>query len=222
MPPRCLQALIATRRPLVWLVVLALAIYGQSATVVQLLGPAHRHELALQMPQIASTNVLQRIDVMFRDIRAWRAELRERLLPGQGANMLAHERAHVHADGTVHTHDGTGHGLVDDASAGHAHSHDTPAQSHAHEAAGHAHSHDGYQRHHHDPHDNSVVALDAMSGAVADASSQAAAGSATLPMAFAPQQALLPGLECPNAWCAESLDHWTDASLRPSERPPRS
>lgn len=177
MHPRTAPArLPAIRRPLVWLIVLALVAYGHSALLVQLLGPAHRHEANPSGPW---AGLVERFAGAFGDIRAWRAELHARLLPS--------EKAHAHANGVVHVHD-----------------------------------HTTYQRHHHDPRDGSVVAIGALSGeAVADAASQASAGSATLPLAPAPHWRLPAAGARSRAWPAQPPERWSDADVVRSERPPR-
>jgi hypothetical protein len=92
--PRSLSPLPATcGRALVWLLVLALAVYGHRATLVQLLGPEHRHTLsrpaeALRLP----TAVLE----VFQDIRDWRDGLR--------ARWLGTAAVHRHGDGEPHRH----------------------------------------------------------------------------------------------------------------------
>lgn len=187
--------LLALRRPLVWLIVLAIVAYGHSATLVQLLGPAHRHA----SPGV-SVSFFGRIDDVFRDIRAWRAELRERLLPHQ-------RHAHARMDGNADT----------DAHRSRDHLHVSDADNHAH-----SHAHAAYQRHRHDPRDDTVLALDGMSdGTTADAASPAA-GSAALPLALAPRW-LWPVLpEAVPSWRTHRSARWTDAALRLPERPPRA
>lgn len=187
------------RRPVLWLLVLALVLYGHSSVIVQLLGPAHRHDAA------ASTSApgwLDRAAAAFSDVRAWRAELRERLLPGQ------HD--HKHIDGALHIYP-----HVQPRA-------DSEARS-AHDGSGHEHSHASYQRHNHDPHDATVIALDGSDGSsAADAASMAGAGSATLPLALAPIWAP-PSMSDPQAsWSDRASARWTDASVSPPEHPPRT
>ena len=81
---------LAIRRPLVWLIAVAIVAYGYSATVVQLLGPAHRHEASAQ----TSSSPFGPIGDMVRDLKAWRADLHARWLPHE-----AHEHSHPHSHG---------------------------------------------------------------------------------------------------------------------------
>lgn len=179
------------RRALLCGIVLALVIQGSTAALVQMLGPSHRHEV----PGLtAGEGLLDRIDHAFRDIRAWRAELRQEWLPS--------ERPHAHADGTMHTH---GHGESAAASTEHTHAHTL------------------FQRHHHRQGDHTVIAADAAGGeAAADASAQAGAGSITLPLALAGSWAVPPPAVQAMAWPRMAALRWSDAPLRSSERPPRA
>ncbi len=179
------------RRALLCWIVLALAAQGSTAALVQMLGPSHRHEAPAAM---AGPGLLDRIDHLFRDIRAWRSELRQQWLPS--------EHPHAHADGTVHTH---GHGKS------------------AAVTAEHTHAHTLFQRHHHRQGDASVIAVDAAGGeAAADASAQAGAGSITLPLALPGSWAVpLPAVQG-LAWPRMAALRWSDAPVRSSERPPRA
>lgn len=191
--PTVRQLLRSIREPLVWLLAFSIVAYGQSATLVRLLGPAHRHQaVSAEVPP----GLLERIDSVFHDIRVWRAELHDRLLPEES-------QAHVHADGVVHVH---ARGDVD-----------MPSNLHAHV---HSHAHAGYERHFHAAGDGSVVSIDAAGGAAADASADAAAGSAALPLALAPRldwATLNPGA---SRWPMEPPGRWDDAAARQAERPP--
>ena len=183
------------RRPVIWMLTLALLAYGHTSVMVQLMGPVHRHDVAV--PSTAQT-WLDGADAMFKDVRAWHAEIRERLLPGQ--------QAHPHDEGERHAH---------------AHPHADPVLQPPVDA--HAHAHAGYERHHHDAHDPTVMALEGPSGTSdADAASLQSAGSASLPLALAPCWAphLLPDAAAP--WSAASAPRWTDAALCPPDQPPRA
>lgn len=185
---------------LLWWIVIALAVQGSAAAVVQMLGPYHRHEAASHS---ASSNVLVRIDEIFHDIRAWRDELRQRLLPSH--------LAHVHADGVVHSHH--------DHDREHFRSVGTSATADRSPA----HEHSIFQRHHHSLSDSTVVAIESSVGdPVVDAASQAGAGSATLPLAvaFAWHMPLPPWR--PMSWPLVSTQRWADAPDKGLERPPRA
>ena len=193
------------RGPVVWLLVLALAVYGCSSVLVQLLGPAHRHTTSLS----ASPSWLHQAGEALRQVRAWRAELHARWLPP------GHDGLH----GTAHPH-------------AHPHPHPHPQPSVAGDAAfasadeaslAHAHAHATFQRHHHDPHDATVIALDgADAGVGADGVSSAAAGSATLPLGLAAPWALPAATARPARWQRPASDRWTDAAVFPLEQPPRA
>ncbi|HSI56217.1 MAG TPA: hypothetical protein VLA16_01590 [Ideonella sp.] len=206
----------AIRRPMVWLLVLAIMVYGHSAVLVQLLGPAHRHEASAA---IATASPLSRIEGLFRDLRMWRADLHARLLP-QGFPSQAH--LHATAAGHAHSHEAW-------LEAAHTHAHgaheplDAVAPVTIASANNHAALHGSYQRHHHDPHDPSVVTLDGLNGdSGPDSASPSTAGSATLPLALAPGWALPSPSGRTLAWPTDRSDRWTDAALRLSERPPRA
>lgn len=87
----------------------------------------------------------------------------------------------------------------------------------------HAHHHTGWQQHHHDAHDASVVTAGAGDHA-ADAADEAAAGSATLPLALA----LADGLRLPAAaarrrpWPRQCPASWRSRHKRRLERPPQA
>jgi hypothetical protein len=187
-------------RPGVWVLALALLVYGQSSVLLQLLGPTHRHAAA---QSALGSGWLDRADVVFRDIRLWRAELRARLLPGQ--------TTHVHADGLHTAHP-------------HPHPHTATAQRAEHDDASHAHAHAAYQRHHHDVHDATVVSIGGQGGATASESvSAAGSGSATLTLALAPRLPLPVTASCTGpAWCGQPPTRWTDAAVMPLEHPPRA
>jgi hypothetical protein len=187
------------RRPVIWLMALAVVVYGHSSVMVQLLGPAHRHDTAVSS---SVPGWLDHAAAAFSDVRAWRAELRERLLPGQ------HGQGHI--DGAPHAHP-------------HGHPHAEAGARSAHDGSGHEHSHASYQRHHHEPHDATVIALDGADGSsAADAASMAGAGSATLPLALAPRWAP-PSMSDPQgSWSDRASARWTDASVFPPEHPPRT
>jgi hypothetical protein len=188
--------MLCARRPVIWLLASALLAYGHSSAMVQLLGPAHRHESVLSL---ASPSWLARADAMFRDVRAWRAELRQRLLPGQ--------HAHLHADGERHSH---------------MHQHAEAAVGADRSGASHALAHATYQRHHHDAHDATIISLDGPGATSAsDAASTAGAGSATLPLALAPRWALPMMADLGPVWPDNAPARWTDAAVSPLEHPPR-
>jgi hypothetical protein len=187
--------------PVTWLLALALVAYGHSSVMVQLLGPAHRHDLVVAS---STPSWLHSADAMFRDIREWRAELRQRLLPGQ--------QAHVHGDGERHSHP-----------HGYPYPHAEAEHAVAHDGGPHAHAHATYQRHHHDAQDTTVIALDGPEGASAsDAASTAGAGIATLPLALAPRWAPTVMSDPDPAWSELATARWSDAAVSPPEHPPRA
>lgn len=183
---------------------LALLIYGQSSSIVQMLGPAHRHAVVAAP---GATAWLDGVAAVFQDIRTWRDNLHERLLPEEAVH------AHPHpGDMSLARADAQG------ASA--AHVHGIGAQQHAHM---HAHFHSVFQRHHHDPVDPSVVTLDRDGpDTLADASAQASAGSASLTLGLATAVTLPSPVAAPLAWRREAPATWADALPRLLERPPRA
>jgi hypothetical protein len=182
-------------RPLIVWLVLAIAAYGPSSTLLQLLGPAHRHEAAAQAGSHDGLQaVISGIDGVFRDVRAWRAQLEARWL---GASP-----AHAHGDRRVHVHRGA------------------VVATSPHRGA-HHYTHAAYHRHHHDPTDSTVVALDGSVEAAASGASSASTGSATLPLALAASIAMLPPAVPSAAWPPMCCGGWVDAVPLPLERPPR-
>lgn len=185
-------------RALLWWIVIGLLVQGSTAAVVQMLGPSHRHEAAIPS---ASSNLLIRIDRVFREVRAWRAELRQHWLPAQAP--------HSHAGGVVHSHQ-------DQVQA------PTVAIT-ALDGDAPSHGHSGFQRHHHLQSDPTVIAIEGSGGDLtADAAAQAGVGSVTLPLAVSfawkmpmPQWRLM-------VWPAASSHRWADAPQSGLERPPRA
>jgi len=199
LPPNARAPLMALRRIAVWTLVLAIVAQGHAAAMVQLLGPVHWH--ASDSRQVLPS-LLGQVEHVFSDIRAWRLKVHAQLL---------HKAQHAHAHPHPHT-DPRPTPEMAPTRADHAHGADEPRHAHA-----------AHQRHHHDPQDPSVIALDAGSGASGlDAAAQAAAGSATLPLALAPAWA--PPAPCAGTacWPADPSGQWTDAPLRRSDHPPRS
>jgi hypothetical protein len=184
---------LTVRRPLVWLLALAIVAYGHTAAVVQLLGSTHRHETP------SSSSVFGELaQDTFREILAWRAELRAHVL---GPLLSREGAAHAHGQAQAHAQ----------------------ASGHAHPSA---HAHAGFARHHHDPHDDSVVSLGATgAGGTPDAPAPGASTSTggTLPLlGFAPPAPLAVQPVLAWAWPAAPADRWIDAAQRPPERPPRA
>lgn len=200
-PPAEPASLRRARKPVIWLLALALVVYGCSSVLVQLLGPTHRHSTATAI----GATWLERADAAFRGVRAWRAELHARWLPGEHAKLHAggHETAAAHGHAEAHAHA------------------ETHVRAHDH-AADHAHAHAGYQRHHHAADDGSVMALDGEVSAAADAASAASAGSATLPLGLSAPWALPPSAAPVRAWASAASVRWTDAATAPLDQPPRA
>jgi hypothetical protein len=192
----------AARRPLIWLMVLALWVYGQSSAIVQMLGPAHRHAVVATSGAPAW---LDGVEAVFKDIRTWRDSLHEQLLPDEAVHAHPHPgetwAAQAHAAGAVEAHvQGAG------------------VRQHAHH-----HFHSVSQRHHHDPLDPSVVTLDRDGpDMLADASAQASAGSASLTLGLATAVKVPSPAATPLAWNREAPATWADALPRLLERPPRA
>lgn len=186
---------------LIWLLVLALVAYCHSSVMLQLLGPAHRHEFAAIA---AAPAWLDRVSAVFRDLQAWRADMQGRLLLARHADVRGGEAQHAHPHTPTHPH-GTAEVHADRAGI---------LPPHAHEA---------YQRHHHDRQDASVIALDGPDGSsTSDATSAAVTGSAVLPLALAPGWKPSVAAEPERAWRGRSAPSWTDAALIPLERPLRT
>lgn len=183
------------RRSLIWLLVVACLVYAHSASLVQVLGPAHRHE---QPAAGLSSGVFDRVDALFRPIRHWRAELQQRWLP--------QDLAHRPVDGALHVHG--------DA---------TDAAPHPGPGSGHPHHHSAFERHHHALGDPTVVGLEGPNADIAaDDAAQAGAGTAHLPLALAPGWALPRAGARAVRWAHPTPERWCDAALRRPERPPSS
>lgn len=183
--------LAAVRRPLLCLLVLALLAYGQSAVLVQLLGPAHRHAGAAER-----AGLLDATAALLQQVEDLRQRWHERLMAQDAAPGDAEAHARLHEHGLAHVH-----------AAG---------------APAHRHAHGVFERHRHDPHDDSVVALDGPAGSLADASAQATAGSAAMPLALAPRWQLPRPAVAQARWPAAEAARWCDAVPELSERPPRA
>lgn len=189
------------RCPLVAWLVLAIVAYGPSSVLLQMLGPAHRHEVPLAPVSAVQTTFVAGIQDMFRDLRAWRAQLRAQWLGDEVSTTLGHDHTQVSA---------------------HAHPHSVDAVHADGSAAAARSAHAEYSRHHHDPGDATVVALDGGPAGQSDAASQASGGSATLPLALASYDGLpaLPAVL--TVWPPTRRERWADIDAHPPERPPRT
>jgi len=182
------------RRWLLSLLALALLLYGQSSTRLQLLGPWHHHAPALAAGQVSpspSWQVSQAWLAWLDTFQAWRAHNHARV---HAVGLMAHP--HVHR-----THDNA-----------HDSAHHVPH-----------HSHDGLQRHQHDRADATVVALDiggAGSDPLAQASSHATQGAAAQPWGAAARPWSHTVCTAAPDWPVTAVPRWADAPLAPLERPP--
>lgn len=192
----------AVRRPLIWIMVIALLVYGQSSSIVQMLGPAHRHAVVAAP---GATPWFDTVAAVFQDIRTWRGHLHERLLPDEAVHGHRHSGpllpSHAHA-----------------TRASEVHVHGAGVPQHAH-----MHFHSVLQRHHHDPVDPSVVTLDRDGpDSLAEAAAQAGAGSASLTLGLATAMTVPSPVATVVAWNREAPARWADALPQLLERPPRA
>jgi hypothetical protein len=171
-------------QPILWLLVVAVMVYGTSAAVVGILGPSHVHMTAAR-----DSAAGQSITEVFRAVRAWRAELRHRLLPADHAHG-PRSQDHILQDHVLQADSG--------------------------------HHHDAWQRHHHEPQDRSVLALDNSAGP--DATNPASSGSATLPLALAqpPDVVCHAHMAAARAWVPAAAARWSDAPQHTVHPPPRA
>lgn len=206
---RFLQRLrLSCLRPwMVWVLVLALPVHGVSNVLLQVMGAAHRHSaVTLAVAQGADSP----------GITAWSARRTLRSLvasvAGPGALQLID---------TMHARDHAWQRAAELKT--HPFAQPTDVHQRAHQRA-HQHAHDTFQRHIHDPHDSSVVALgehaqapDAAGGAPA-----LDAGGGTFPLAPVPSvQALAPG-DGTAAWRRAASSAWRSHVIAPLERPPQA
>ncbi|MGC4076149.1 MAG: hypothetical protein QM702_03775 [Rubrivivax sp.] len=141
-------------------------------------------------------DLLDATAALLQQVEDLRQRWHERLMPQGAAPGEAEAHARLHEHGLAHVH-----------AAG---------------APAHRHAHGVFERHRHDPHDDSVVALDGAAGSLADASALAAAGSAAMPLALAPQWRLPRPAASEACWPAAEAARWRDALPKLSERPPRA
>jgi len=225
---RFLQRLrLSCLRPLmVWVLVLALPVHGVSNVLLQVMGAAHRHNAGVQhtaaldaqdaahapwnaraalrslVASVAGTGALQLIDTMHARDHAWQRAAELKAHPFAPPTVLAQPRADAMPS------------AVPGASQ---------QAAQAHERA-HQHAHDTFQRHIHDLHDGTVVALGEHTQAPDAAGSAPAldAGGGTFPLAPVPGvQALAPG-DGTAAWRRAEARAWRSHVVVPLERPPQA
>lgn len=197
---------------LAWALVLALPWLGLGLAQRQALGPLHVHASSTAMPPSAAAAAGARpmAGVAERAWAWWWAQVRSqtamrtaaRAAAAVPAQMDGYPHPHPHADPHphLHPHAQTGAAAGPQASAS-------------------THRHDGWQRHHHDRVDDSVLALDA----APDDAGAAAAASVLLLVLGSPASSLRLNLAParPAAWPRASELAFSSWSPSPPLRPPR-
>lgn len=219
--PHFLQRLrLSCLRPLmVWVLVLALPVHGVSNVLLQVVGAAHRHNASASasaqsiaqppiahapwraraalrslVASVAGPGALQLIDTMHARDHAWQRAAELKAHPFTPPTALAQTRV------------------------------DAVSSASQQAAQAHQHAHDTFQRHIHDLHDSSVVALGEHTQAPDAAGSASAldAGGAALPLApMLRMQALAP-TDGTAAWRRAKAPDWRSHVIAPLERPPQA
>jgi len=207
---RFLQRLrLSCLRPLmVWVLVLALPAHGVSNVLLQVTGAAHRHsEVALDTNSPTATPWTAR--------RALRSLVSS--VAGPGALQLI-DAMHARDHAWQRAADLKAHPFSRHSEATLAHQAREEARRQAHQ-----HAHDTFQRHIHDPHDSSVVALGDHTQAP-DAAGGASALDAGGALPLAPVlsvQATTPA-DSTAAWRRTASNAWHSQVIAPLERPPQA
>ena len=84
----------------VWLLLVALLVYGYSGALLKVLGPVHRHEsvvVAISVP------VAGPLDQLLRQVQAWRDKVHADSHTGHATGLFVH--SHSHSDFERHHHD---------------------------------------------------------------------------------------------------------------------
>ena len=219
---RFLQRLrLSCLRPLmVWVLVLALPVHGVSNVLLQVMGGAHRHNANTSAQDIAQSThpdaapqrttvraamrslvasvagpgALQLIDTMHARDHAWQRAAELKAHPFTPPTELAQTRA------------------------------DAVPSASQQAAQAHQHAHDTFQRHIHDLHDSSVVALGEHTQAPDAAGSASAldAGGAPLPLAPVLRVQALAPTDGTTAWRRAEAPDWRSHVIAPLERPPQA
>jgi len=188
----------AGRSAVLWAVIVALLVYGYAGTLLQIVGPMHRHASAPAAPPAVIASLAE-------TLRHWHQQ-------AQGLQVGGRHRQDSAAAWAFALQ------RMDDSDPAHAREH----------ARGQPHTHDHarFERHYHDPSDGSVIALDAHGStraAVDGLAATAALGSAMLPL-WAPQAALAL-TSPPGGYHAPRLQgaapRWRNADVIQEDRPPR-
>lgn len=183
-----------TRRLTVWVLLLALAVYGYSGVLLQLLGPAHRHHSVAPadatQPQPAHGSSLTALaQDWLRPVRAWRDEMHARS-HAAGLPMHAHAQPQSQPQPQPHTHT---HSVF---------------ERHHHDAG--------------DPTVVALDGGGAAADAWSDGASAATVGSATLPLGLASSLTVPRPAARTRPWLRLSAPSWRDAHISQPERPPRA
>ncbi|MET0209097.1 MAG: hypothetical protein ABW220_08640 [Burkholderiaceae bacterium] len=189
------RALAQAKAWVIWLLIAALGVYGLSSTLLQVLGPAHRH---VAVSKIAASPGL--LAPVIGAVQGWYGRL-------QAQTLLKHDRQRMPSGDRFVRVVGSGEPLIAP------HDESVP------------HTHDGFQRHHHDHDDPTVIALDgpaAVHAMVEGASTTAVFGSAMLPMLPIDPVSLPMAAPAAGDWPASAVPRWLSACPVPLERPPQA
>lgn len=232
--PLHLARIARLRHLVVWLLIVAMPVHSLSGVLQRVLGASHRHAPvvaeATSLPGLPSYSLHASLQQGLRTLVATAiGEQAWALIAGDHARTLARQQAaeeHVHPARPQATFSAT------DLRQALAASNQEPAWAAPEDASptttahGHgqgAHSHDGFQRHVHDAHDATVVALgEKASNDPAAPATQADAGAGTFPLPAAHAAMALTPAAHPAAWRPVTTLPWHNHVSGPLERPPQA
>lgn len=239
--PLHLARIARLRHLVVWLLIVALPAHNLSGVLQRVLGASHRHAPVVaeapSLPGLPSSSVHTALQQGLRTLVATAiGEQAWALIDGDHARALARQQAaeeHAHPARPQATFSATdlrqalaasdqepAWAAPEDASPTTAAA-APPSTAHGHGQG--AHSHDGFQRHVHDAHDASVVALgEKASNDPAAPATHADAGAGTFPLPVAHAALALTPAAAPAAWRPVTTQPWHNHVSGPLERPPQA
>lgn len=185
------------RQIILWMVMLALPLYGCTGTLLQILGPVHSHAPVHTAPA----------DFRFADPIS------------QGVVWLAERWKDWQAYAHAQTHGAQGKARL--PAPGHAQAHEHALEQEQEQEQ--EHHHDAFERHHHAP-DGDLITLGAQAHGSADAgdlNAGAGAAIAVLALGLAASLRLPAPLAAAPGWLRAGTPMWRNAARRRLERPPR-
>lgn len=218
------------RHLVVWALIVALPVHSISGVLQRVLGASHRHTA-----EVASVDDVGAPAALLRHlVAATVGSGALALIDGDHARTLAHRQSaerQARPDRVQPTFSEADLRMALAASAeppawqdpADADARPRPAEHTQPHSHGHTHDHDGFQRHLHDAHDATVVALGDKAGSDTGApatSADAGAGVFPLPTAI-PVLALAPAVS-QTAWRRLGTQPWHDHVSGPLERPPQA